>query len=101
VLQRRPNTFAQTILSLSFFACDKAADHTFRLARYAGNKGGRVRQTKNESSGPRDLAWPALVALVADSLCCGQEKRMMREPEIQIGDSNSKSSNKFKLRRRL
>jgi hypothetical protein len=32
VLQRRPNTFAQTILSLSFFACDKAADHTFRFA---------------------------------------------------------------------
>src|ERR1017187_6848141 len=30
MLQRRPNTFAQTILSLSFFACDKAADHTFR-----------------------------------------------------------------------
>jgi hypothetical protein len=29
MLQRRPNTFAQTILSLSFFACDKAADHTF------------------------------------------------------------------------
>jgi hypothetical protein len=24
---------AQTILSLSFFACDKAADHTFRFAR--------------------------------------------------------------------
>jgi hypothetical protein len=33
VLQRRPNTFAQTILSPSFFACDKAADHTFRFAR--------------------------------------------------------------------
>ena len=32
MLQRRPNTFAQTILSLSFFACGKAADHTFRLA---------------------------------------------------------------------
>jgi hypothetical protein len=29
MLQRRPITFAQTILSLSFFACDKAADHTF------------------------------------------------------------------------
>jgi hypothetical protein len=28
VLQQRPNTFAQTILSPSFFACDKAADHT-------------------------------------------------------------------------
>ena len=34
MLQRRPNTFAQTILSLSFFACDKAADHTFRFARH-------------------------------------------------------------------
>src|ERR1017187_1203479 len=33
MLQRRPNTFAQTILSLSFFACDKAADHTFLFAR--------------------------------------------------------------------
>jgi hypothetical protein len=36
VLQRRPNTFAQTILSLSFFACDKAADHTFWFARDPG-----------------------------------------------------------------
>jgi hypothetical protein len=34
MLQQRPNTFAQTILSLSFFACDEAADHTFRFARY-------------------------------------------------------------------
>jgi len=33
VLQRRPNTFAQTNLSTSFFACDKAADHTFWFAR--------------------------------------------------------------------
>jgi hypothetical protein len=32
--QPRPNTFAQTILSLSLFACDKAADHTFRVARH-------------------------------------------------------------------
>ena len=31
MLQQRPNTFAQTILSLSFFACDEAADHTFRF----------------------------------------------------------------------
>ena len=31
MLQQRPNTFAQTNLSLSFFACDKAADHTFRF----------------------------------------------------------------------
>ncbi len=36
MLQRRPNTFAQTILSLSFFACDKPADHTYRLARDSG-----------------------------------------------------------------
>jgi hypothetical protein len=36
VLQRRPNTFAQTILSLSFFACDKAADHTFLFADNPG-----------------------------------------------------------------
>jgi hypothetical protein len=36
VIQRRPNTFAQTILSFSFFACDKAADHTFRFARDTG-----------------------------------------------------------------
>jgi hypothetical protein len=34
MLQLRPNTFAQTILSLSFFACDKAADHTFLFARH-------------------------------------------------------------------
>jgi hypothetical protein len=31
MLQQRPNTFAQTNLSPSFFACDKAADHTFRV----------------------------------------------------------------------
>jgi len=36
MLQQRPNTFAQTILSLSFFACDKAADHTFLFARHSG-----------------------------------------------------------------
>jgi hypothetical protein len=36
VLQQRPNTFAQTNLSPSFFACDKAADHTFRVARRSG-----------------------------------------------------------------
>ena len=32
MLQRRPYTFAQTNLPLSFFACDKAADHTFLFA---------------------------------------------------------------------
>ena len=31
-LQPRPYAFAQTNLSLSFFACDKAADHRFRIA---------------------------------------------------------------------
>jgi hypothetical protein len=36
VLQRRPNTFAQTILSPSFFACNKAADHTFLFADEPG-----------------------------------------------------------------
>jgi hypothetical protein len=33
MLQQRPNTFAQTNLSPSFFACDKAADHTFRVVK--------------------------------------------------------------------
>ena len=33
MLQQRPYTFAQTNLSLSFFACNKAADHTFWFAR--------------------------------------------------------------------
>ena len=32
VLQQRPYTFAQTNLSVSFFACDTAADHTFLFA---------------------------------------------------------------------
>jgi hypothetical protein len=41
MLQRRPNTFAQTILSPSFFACDKAADHTFRIARHPAIIGDR------------------------------------------------------------
>jgi hypothetical protein len=31
MLQQRPNTFAQTNLSPSFFLCDKAADHTSGL----------------------------------------------------------------------
>jgi hypothetical protein len=31
MLQQRPNTFAQTNLSTSFFAGDKETDHTFRL----------------------------------------------------------------------
>ena len=36
MLQQRPNTFAQTILSLSFFACDAAADHTFPSYKQIG-----------------------------------------------------------------
>ena len=32
--ERRPHTFAQTNLSLSLFACDKAADHTFPQADF-------------------------------------------------------------------
>ena len=32
LLHLRPYTFAQTTLSLSFFACIQAADHTFRMA---------------------------------------------------------------------
>lgn len=35
MLQQRPYTFAQANLSLSFFACDTAADHTFRIANYS------------------------------------------------------------------
>ena len=35
MLQPRQNTFAQTNPSPSFFACDKAADHTFRFARHS------------------------------------------------------------------
>jgi len=38
VLQRRPNTFSQTNLLRHFFACDKAADHTFRFARCSGTR---------------------------------------------------------------
>jgi len=34
--QQRPNTFTQTHLSLSFFACNKAADHTFGMADNQG-----------------------------------------------------------------
>jgi hypothetical protein len=30
-LTQRPDTFAQTILQSSFFACSTAADHTFRI----------------------------------------------------------------------
>ena len=39
MLQPRPNTFAQTLPSLSFFACDQAADHTFRIAEYLARIG--------------------------------------------------------------
>jgi hypothetical protein len=56
VLQQRPNTFAQTILSLSFFACDKAADHTFRLARQPDED--QVRR-----SGLDQLGWPCHLLL--------------------------------------
>jgi hypothetical protein len=38
-LQRRPYTFAQTHLSLSFFACDTTADHTFRLVKTVVEQG--------------------------------------------------------------
>ena len=47
MLQPRPNTFAQTILSLSFFACDKAADHTFR---FANNPSGMRRRGRASAS---------------------------------------------------
>jgi hypothetical protein len=30
LLQQRPNTLAQTSLAIPFFACNSAADHTFR-----------------------------------------------------------------------
>jgi len=53
VLQRRPNTFAQTILSFSFFACDEAADHTFQFAhsgtipRSAANRLARLKASSS------------------------------------------------------
>jgi len=36
MLQQRSYTFALTNLSLSCFACNKAADHTFRVQFYRG-----------------------------------------------------------------
>jgi hypothetical protein len=36
MLQKRPDTFARTNLSFSLFACNDAADHTFRVARDSG-----------------------------------------------------------------
>ena len=51
-LQQRPYTFAQTNLSCSLFACDEAADHTFRVAR------------ENEAAGATDAAaWVPLDGL--------------------------------------
>jgi hypothetical protein len=36
LLQQRPDTFAQTNTPFPFFACNTAADHTFRVARHLG-----------------------------------------------------------------
>uniref|UniRef100_E6PY46 Uncharacterized protein n=1 Tax=mine drainage metagenome TaxID=410659 RepID=E6PY46_9ZZZZ len=35
-LHQRPNTFAQTNLPISLFACGTAADHTFTLPQWPG-----------------------------------------------------------------
>ena len=42
LLQQRPDTFAQTILSFSFFACKTAADHTFPIGDKNGAAGAAV-----------------------------------------------------------
>jgi len=39
------------------------------------------------------LLAPAPVALVASSLCPGQEKRTIHKPEVQIGNSGSNQFN--------
>ena len=60
MLQQRPNTFAQTILSLSFFACDKAADHTFRFADYPGvtwRRGAEISNRLSQSAPPANQSW--------------------------------------------
>ncbi len=56
MLQQRPNTFAQTNLSLSFFACDKAADHTFRIALHS-----------EQSRKPAIVGWPRIYCSFAYS----------------------------------
>jgi hypothetical protein len=45
---------------------------------------GLVRRAKNEPSEPLTWLGPALVA---NSLCRGQEKHTMHKPEVQIGNS--------------
>jgi hypothetical protein len=55
VLQPRPHTFAQTNLSLSFFACDTAADHTFQLARHSGFFSRSVVSLVTVKNGPSEV----------------------------------------------
>ena len=56
-LQQRPNTFAQTNLSISLFACDKAADHTFRVAQSRDyHVIARIETCRHFSDRPRNLA---------------------------------------------
>src|SRR5439155_18177587 len=74
VLQQRPYTFAQTNLSPSFFACDKAADHTFRVARHSGVE--------------RDLIshlyrTPEILAAALSLCCVSHSAKVTRAPEMQ------------------
>ena len=72
MLQRRPNTFAQTILSLSFFACDNAADHTFLLRRHSPAE--RIRtevnpvQAAESGAGVAVWAFATTMAVAANEL---------------------------------
>jgi hypothetical protein len=86
MMRRLPIILIQPVLDQFSFPPDY-----FPFARYAATRGARVRQAKTSH-----LAISLEPAQVADSLCCGQETRMMRKHEIQIENSNSKSSNKFK-----
>src|SRR5271163_640152 len=54
-LQQRPNTFAQTNPPISFFACDKTADHTFRMA---GNPGTTQSEHKRQEVAPANTVRP-------------------------------------------
>ena len=56
MLQQRPYTFAQTNLSPSFFACDKAADHTFWFSKQMAGNGKASTNKKVGNQIPRGRA---------------------------------------------
>ena len=101
-LQQRPYTFAQTNLLLSLFACDKAADHTFRVAdkppRTWVAEGGAHVAVVCEQAGSR-ITPPAHAST---SLCRGFEPDLPRslEADLQNATVGAHQPSGFRTRKR-